>query len=145
MAALPSHPSKTAHGRGGAGNMGYTSTEIDPSALETPHLKSEMYTTGRGGTGNMARNTDAKEARRAQDVEAPPRKENLLSSTHIGRGGAANVFKPSSEEIAKAREEDAQQEFGVRVSEEKEGNGEYDKGLAEKGKQWLLNKVGGKS
>lgn len=57
-------------GRGGAGNVGYTPTEIDPATLETPHLKSEIYTTGRGGTGNMARNTDAEEARRAQDVVA---------------------------------------------------------------------------
>lgn len=56
------------HGRGGAGNIGYAANDVDPFALETPHLKSEVYTTGRGGTGNMAKNTDAEEARRAQDV-----------------------------------------------------------------------------
>jgi hypothetical protein len=38
--------------------------------LETPRIKSDMYTTGRGGSGNMAKFTDAKEARRAQDVIA---------------------------------------------------------------------------
>lgn len=58
------------HGRGGAGNIGYTATEVDPTDLQTPTLKGEVYTTGRGGTGNMAKNTDAEEARRAQDVVA---------------------------------------------------------------------------
>jgi len=62
------HPPPLSHGRGGAGNIGYTTNEVDPNVLETPHLTSEIYTTGRGGTGNMAKNTDAEETRRAQDV-----------------------------------------------------------------------------
>jgi len=78
----------------------------------------------------MAKNTDAEEARRAQDVVATPRRGSF-SKTHIGRGGAANVFKPSHEEIARSRREEAEHEKAV------------DKGLAEKGKQWLANIVGG--
>ena len=41
---------------------------ISPDDLVTPTLKNDFYTTGRGGTGNMAKNTDAEDARRAQDV-----------------------------------------------------------------------------
>jgi len=47
-----------------------TATEVDPVDLETPTIKSDVYTTGRGGSGNMAKNTDPYEARRAQDVVA---------------------------------------------------------------------------
>jgi len=58
-------------GRGGAGNIVDSSKapQIQPKDLETPTLKSEMVTTGRGGTGNMAANLDAEEKRRLQDVE----------------------------------------------------------------------------
>lgn len=42
--------------------------ELDPATLETPTLKGEVYTTGRGGSGNMAHNTDPEASRRAQDV-----------------------------------------------------------------------------
>lgn len=53
--------------------------------MTTPTLKSKMYTTGRGGTGNMARNDDVEEARIAQDVDVPgitlPE-----GPTHTGRG-----------------------------------------------------------
>ena len=51
-----------------AGNIGSTPSDLDPVNLETPTLKSEVYTTGRGGSGNMARNDDPAAARRAQDV-----------------------------------------------------------------------------
>jgi hypothetical protein len=50
------------------GNMGTAPADFDPPNLETPTLKSEVYTTGRGGSGNMAKNVDAEIARRAQDV-----------------------------------------------------------------------------
>jgi hypothetical protein len=42
----------------------------EPVNLDTPTIKSDFYTTGRGGSGNMAKNTDPGEARRAQDVVA---------------------------------------------------------------------------
>lgn len=53
----------------------------------TPTLKSHMYTTGRGGTGNMAKNDNAEEARRAQDVDVP----GIImpeGTHHTGRGNA---------------------------------------------------------
>ena len=53
--------------------------------MNAPTLKSNMYTTGRGGSGNMARNDDEEEARIAQDVDVPgitlPE-----GPTHTGRG-----------------------------------------------------------
>jgi hypothetical protein len=61
-------PGPSSHGRGGAGNISTSPSDLDPNTLETPTLKGEMYTTGRGGSGNMARNTDAEAARKAQDV-----------------------------------------------------------------------------
>lgn len=76
-------------GRGGAGNV----TSKDERAagtttaptMTTPTLKSKMYTTGRGGQGNMARNDYGEEARTAQDVDVPgitlPE-----GSHHTGRG-----------------------------------------------------------
>lgn len=73
------------------------------------------------------------------DVYRPPHKE-YISSTHIGRGGAANVFRPSHEEVAKAKKENAKSETSGSGSEsgDEENDGEDGKGLAEKGKQWLF-------
>jgi hypothetical protein len=48
--------------------MGNSPTDFDPVSLETPTLKSDMYTTGRGGSGNMTKNSNPEVARRAQDV-----------------------------------------------------------------------------
>jgi hypothetical protein len=77
------------YGRGGAGRSSLTNTwmlkaDFRPGNVTTkggkspafkpettPTLKSQMYTTGRGGTGNMAKNEHPDEARRAQDVEVP--------------------------------------------------------------------------
>jgi len=73
------------YGRGGAGNV--TSKPLSPALgpQTTPTLKSSVYTTGRGGTGNMAKNDNPEEARRAQDVDVPG---VMLpeGSHHIGRG-----------------------------------------------------------
>jgi hypothetical protein len=53
--------------------------------MTTPTLKSKMYTTGRGGAGNMANNDYGEEARTAQDVDVPG--INLPeNSHHTGRG-----------------------------------------------------------
>lgn len=90
------------YGRGGAGNV--TSKPRSP-ALEpqtTPTLKSHRYTTGRGGTGNMAKNDNAEEARRAQDVDVP----GIImpeGTHHTGRGGEGNLYKPTEEEQRQAR------------------------------------------
>lgn len=58
----------TSHGRGGAGNInnkpGAQRTADD---LRTPDIKSQHYTTGRGGTGRSTLPTGS--ARRAVDTE----------------------------------------------------------------------------
>merc|ERR1711900_27618 len=172
MAAVPKNLSETgrrdsnnsqkraqlSHGRGGAGNMGVSTKDTEPINLETPTIKSEMYTTGRGGSGNMARNTDALEARRAQDVVAMPRRESG-NNTHVGRGGAANVFKPSAADLETAKKDNAKWESAVgddRSEDGREGlvpgatagkggvksDGEKSKGLADRGKEWLMGKMG---
>jgi len=94
------------HGRGGAGNMG---KDRRPSAgisdLATPTIKSEKYTTGRGGSGNIAINDKNRPevARKAQDVDTPP-PTKPEGHFHIGRGGAANVASLNEEEKLKAKE-----------------------------------------
>jgi len=57
----------------------------DPEVMKTPTLTSKNYTTGRGGTGNIAKNDDPDEARIAQDVDVPA---VMLQegSRHVGRG-----------------------------------------------------------
>jgi len=88
----------------------------------------------------MARNDDPEAARRAQDVVAHPRRESN-NSTHVGRGGAANVFRPSAEDRARAEEEaiDDRSVNSERAGETRElRRGE--KGLADKGKEFLFGK-----
>lgn len=101
--------------------------------LVTPTLKQDVYTTGRGGTGNMAKLESVDNARKAQDVDAPIQREPE-TAFHYGRGGAANFF------VAKLPEEEkiVSHEKNQRKSDEI-ARGE--KGLAEKGKE-LLGKVG---
>lgn len=77
----------------GTGNIGK-----DPPASETdlatPTIKADTYTTGRGGSGNMAKNdpNHPEIARASQDVEPVPKTERS-GSFHVGRGGAANIAK----------------------------------------------------
>ncbi len=83
----------------------------------------------------MAHNTDPQLARRAQDVETShPRPESSSHDVHVGRGGAANVFKPTPEEIEKARRENEQYESAIAA----ERGAFREKGLADKGKEWLF-------
>ncbi|CCC06432.1 hypothetical protein SMACR_04823 [Sordaria macrospora] len=90
-------------GRGGAGNIvdSSKSPRIQPEDLQTPTLKTAMVTTGRGGTGNMAKNSDPVETRKRQDVEPVVRRDSF-GATHIGRGGTGNVF--TAEDAQAARE-----------------------------------------
>jgi hypothetical protein len=76
-----------------------------PEDLATPTIKAEKYTTGRGGTGNMARNDPShpEVARASQDV-LPPAHREPEASFHIGRGGAANIAKPSPGEKEAAKQ-----------------------------------------
>jgi hypothetical protein len=94
--------------------------------LVTPTLKSDKYTTGRGGQGNIAKNDYGEEARAAQDVDAPAslQRDHEGESFHYGRGGAANVTKKGEE----------------RRSGEEKHNGKEGE-IAEKAKG-LLEKIG---
>lgn len=88
--------------------------------LATPTLKSDLYTTGRGGQGNMAKNDYGSEARAAQDVEAPKglqREEVKGEPVHYGRGGAANVTKKgegAEGEKAKEKEKGFLEKMGLK-------------------------------
>ncbi|KAL2852534.1 hypothetical protein BJY01DRAFT_244531 [Aspergillus pseudoustus] len=97
------------HGRGGAGNIYSSETRTTPQDLVTPTIKQEVYTTGRGGSGNMMHNDPERPelARESQDVEAPPMRVQEAPH-HTGRGGAANQYIPSPEEEKRAREEEEQ-------------------------------------
>ena len=64
-----------------------------------------------------------------------PRRESE-SDTHVGRGGAANVFRPSGEEIAAAKRENASWENTIAD----ETRRRKEMGLADKGKEWLFGK-----
>ena len=68
-----------------------------------------------------------------------PRREST-SSTHVGRGGAANVFKPSADEIEKAKRDNAKWESAVGDDESLKHGVPKPKGLADKGKDWLLGR-----
>ncbi|RMZ90860.1 hypothetical protein DV736_g1887, partial [Chaetothyriales sp. CBS 134916] len=111
------------YGRGGAGNVtAKTSDGIKEEEMTTPTLKAKIYTTGRGGTGNMAKNDDPEEARAAQDVETPgftlpegphhtgrgmsnSRTGVVIKRTTNSRlGGAANMYKPNNAERLEAKE-----------------------------------------
>jgi hypothetical protein len=61
--------------------------------LQTPTVKSAVYTTGRGGCGNMAYNDDPRQTRLRQDVE-PVMRRSSSGAQHSGRGGAGNIFNP---------------------------------------------------
>lgn len=55
VAADPAASARS-HGRGGAGNINSSpSAKLEASDLKTPTIKSNLYTTGRGGSGNMVR------------------------------------------------------------------------------------------
>jgi hypothetical protein len=69
------------------GNISRQHSAPTPKDLVTPTIKQEVYTTGRGGSGNMAHNDpDRPEiARESQDVESPPLRAQQLPH-HTGRG-----------------------------------------------------------
>ncbi|TWU75482.1 hypothetical protein ED733_005241 [Metarhizium rileyi] len=92
------------HGRGGAGNMldSSQSPKLNASDLATPVLKKPVVTTGRGGTGNMAKNDDPLATRLRQDVRAVPRRYSS-GAQYSGRGGAGNVFREDEDLCELAR------------------------------------------
>jgi hypothetical protein len=70
-----------------AGNIYTRESQTTPKDLVTPTIKQDVFTTGRGGSGNMMVNDRERPelARGSQDVEEPP----MRSEEHIqfaGRG-----------------------------------------------------------
>jgi len=74
-------------------------------------------------------------ARAAQDVEALPLREPE-GNFHYGRGGAANVAKPTEEEVRKSKEVNERRSRSF-----DRDDGSDTRGLAEKSKD-LLGKIG---
>jgi len=91
-------------------------------------------------------------------IHSMPRRESG-NNTHVGRGGAANVFKPSAADLETAKKDNAKWESAVgddRSEDGREGlvpgatagkggvksDGEKSKGLADRGKEWLMGKMG---
>jgi hypothetical protein len=67
------------------GNIADSEESAPPETLGTPILKSQIYTTGRGGSGNMTKNDDPEQARIAQDLDVPPQRLSE-GPVHTGRG-----------------------------------------------------------
>ncbi|KAG0650971.1 hypothetical protein D0Z07_2880 [Hyphodiscus hymeniophilus] len=141
MAALPqilvdearSCSCEKTYGRGGAGNIG-VSSDFDPAMLEIPTLKGDFYTTGRGGNANMARNDDPVMARRAQDVYGHSRRQSTGNMLY-GRGGSANLLRPTAEQTKKAKR-NSMWAGAVVVKDNLED--EKPLGFANVGKDWLI-------
>lgn len=95
------------YGRGGAGNAHKEDEAASPPDPGTvPTLKNKFYTTGRGGSGNMAEN-DLKHpeiARRRQDVDVTPAPLVVENNFPTGRGGAGNIHNLTRSEIAEAKQ-----------------------------------------
>ncbi|KAK6538184.1 hypothetical protein TWF694_011066 [Orbilia ellipsospora] len=125
-------------GRGGAGNFS-TDPETEDEDFSTPTLKSSIYTSGRGGTGNMQNNDfeHPEYARAAQDVEMVPRRPST-SDYHGGRSGAGNVFHPSDEEFLAAEEYERRVKYDRSVPVDHSRH-DY-RGWADKGKDFLLGR-----
>jgi len=126
------------HGRGGAGNIAKERRPSQgPSDLKkTPTIKASKYTTGRGGTGNMAIYDKARPevARASQDVEGPlPTKPESLY--HVGRGGAGNSKIPTEQDLIKGKEHNQRRSVDVERQLGEESR------FKEKGRD-LLEKVG---
>lgn len=69
------------------GNITRQHSAPTPKDLVTPTIKQEVYTTGRGGSGNMMHNDPERPqlARELQDVESPPLRAQQIPH-HTGRG-----------------------------------------------------------
>ncbi|KAL9576548.1 MAG: hypothetical protein Q9212_007007 [Teloschistes hypoglaucus] len=105
----PTSSSNNTKSKNPSGNIGPTTNDAKNN-LVTPTIKQSVYTTGRGGSGNMKKN-DPKHpevARKSQDVAPMPRRNSRGEIVHTGRGGVANVIRPSIDEMVHtATDEDA--------------------------------------
>lgn len=95
---------KVFYGRGGAGNAHKEAAAASPQDLDTPTVKGDMYTTGRGGRGNMVKNDPRHPniARLRQDLNARAASLVVGMNFPIGRGGAGNIHNLTQSEIARS-------------------------------------------
>jgi len=91
--------------------------------------------------GNIAKNDPEKPelARKSQDVEAPPVR-TADEQRHIGRGGAANTYIASEDEVKAARGPDGK---GRTMSSSSSGKPKGIANLAEKVEKKVEKVVGG--
>ncbi|KAI4173720.1 MAG: hypothetical protein LQ348_006492 [Seirophora lacunosa] len=150
---IPTTHPKASHGRGGLGNIGPTvNSAAKPANLITPTVKTPIYTTGRGGSGNMKHN-DPKHpevARRNQDVTAPPpaKRRGIAGGggrvARTGRGGVANILRPSIEDVMQAaNHENAVVAEGLEY-ERRQQQQQYKSGGGQRGDWWRDEMASGK-
>lgn len=122
--------------------------QVNAADLETPTIKSNMYTTGRGGSGNMAKSNaaDPAESRKAQDVDTPAHHNKDMQGTyHWGRGGEGNMTTLGKSGAQQAREKSqdrqARKKMERTLSSESAQNGQKRtgsfSGVLNKGKEML--------
>jgi hypothetical protein len=113
----------------------------DEQDVRIPILKGLVYTTGRGGSGNMALNDpeNPEKARRAQDIEEPIRICNS-SEFHGGRGGAGNIANPDDVDAALAREEAEKRRLAGKRAEPVDHTKVDYRGWADRGKDMLFGR-----
>ncbi|KAK5173567.1 uncharacterized protein LTR77_002248 [Saxophila tyrrhenica] len=131
--------SKTAtHGRGGAGNISNKPMNaVGANDLETPTIKSQLYTTGRGGSGNMAANVSPEEARKAQDIDTPAHHKNEPKGTyHWGRGGEGNMMTVGQKEGEKEEKNGVKGSPVIRPADGQKRSGSFRDAFG-KGKEML--------
>lgn len=130
-----------------------------PPALQPPPPPPD-FPQSQGSILGLERTTkqSVQTARHTNSLPSMPRRESG-NNTHVGRGGAANVFKPSAADLETAKKDNAKWESAVgddRSEDGREGlvpgatagkggvksDGEKSKGLADRGKEWLMGKMG---
>lgn len=108
--------------------MAPASPNLKPVDLKTPTIKSQTYTTGRGGTGNMQPNVHPDITRQTQDVDAHPRAgREPETGFQYGRGGAGNTVTLNKDQIVDIRARNAsrqRQEAAAAAANPGPSNGE---------------------
>jgi hypothetical protein len=152
-------------GRGGAGNIkssdSIPSPNLAPHGSNTPQLYGDTITTGRGGYGNMVKNSDPELVRKLQDVDTKPKRdiENELQqvtsnkSFSVGRGGFGNVISQTRSRTSQTSGKSSENQPGSLIAITSQGNkiteeeeeAQYDAGNLEnsKGKKSFIRKLKG--
>lgn len=94
---------KVTFGRGGAGNIITSHSKPKPKLIkqgsQTPSIIQPVYSTGRGGAGNLKRNIDPKLTRRAQDVDDTDAESDIIIiKSNDSRAVSEATFKEGDDE-----------------------------------------------